>query len=234
VLLSDRATWVAVGLAVGADSLALAAALDVLLVVVRGRRSSFAAVEQLLRESLEGTEGLHADLATALDEARAETRRARELGEIATRIDLDAVLARTLEAAGALSRVQAGLIRPPSADGTTAEPLAATLQMSTDEAARQPVAGPGGQPPRAVRIAYTYTHEELSEGGDLIRGGFSIPLRDSQGEPIGVLAAFWRGEARDATDGELASLELAAQAGPGDRERPPLPRGAPARPTSTR
>jgi hypothetical protein len=45
--MSDSATWVAVGLAIGAASLALVAAVVVLLVVVRGRRSSYTAVEQL-------------------------------------------------------------------------------------------------------------------------------------------------------------------------------------------
>ena len=84
------------------------------------------------------------------------------------------------------------------------------------EAARQPVAGPpGGRPARAVRIGYTYTHEEIRDESDLIRGGVSIPLRDSEGEPIGTLAVFWRGEEREATDAELAELEeLAARAGP--------------------
>jgi diguanylate cyclase (GGDEF)-like protein len=88
--------------------------------------------------------------------------------------------------------------------------------MTTDEAARQPVAGPpGGQPVRAVRIGYTYTHEEIRDESDLIRGGVSIPLRDSEGEPIGTLAVFWRGEEREAIDAELAALEeLAARAGP--------------------
>jgi hypothetical protein len=82
-------------------------------VVIRGRRSSYAAVEQLLRESLARTEGLHGDLAAALEEARAETQRARELGEIGASIDLDAVLTRTLEATGAITGVDAGLIRLP-------------------------------------------------------------------------------------------------------------------------
>ncbi len=40
--MSDSATWVAVGLAIGAAGLALVAALVVLPVVVRGRRSSYA------------------------------------------------------------------------------------------------------------------------------------------------------------------------------------------------
>jgi diguanylate cyclase (GGDEF)-like protein len=214
VLLSDSATSVAVGLAIGAASLALIGSLVVLLVVVRGRRSSYAAVEQLLRESLARTEGLHGDLAAALEEARTETRRARELGEIGSTIDLDAVLTRTLEAAGALTGVDAGLIRLPGPDA--GDPLLATLGMTTEEAERQPVAGPpGGQPARAVRIAYVYTHEEIRDEGDLIRGGVSAPLRDSEGEPIGTLAVFWRGEAREATDEEHAALEeLAARAGP--------------------
>jgi diguanylate cyclase (GGDEF)-like protein len=212
--MSDSATWVAVGLAIGAASLALVAALVVLLVVVRGRRSSYAEVEQLLRDSLERTEGLQGDLAAALEEARTETHRARELGEIGATIDLDAVLTRTLEATGAFTGVDAGLIRLPGADG--GDPLVATLGMTTDEAARQPVAGPpGGQPARAVRIGYTYTHEEIRDESDLIRGGVSIPLRDSEGEPIGTLAVFWRGEEREAIDAELAALEeLAARAGP--------------------
>ena len=214
MLLSDSATWVAVGVAIGAASLALVAAIVALLVVVRGRRSSYAAVEQLLRESLARTEGLHSDLAAALEEARTEARRALELGEIGSTIDLDAVLTLTLETAGALTGVDAALICLPAPDES--EPLFATIGMSTEEAARQPVAGPpGGQPARAVRIAYTYTHEEIRDESDLIRGGVSIPLGDSEGEPLGTLAAFWRGEEREATDEELAALEeLAARAGP--------------------
>jgi diguanylate cyclase (GGDEF)-like protein len=207
--MSDSATWVVVGLAIGAASLALLVALVVLLVVVRGRRSSYAEIEQLLRDSLDRTEGLHGDLAAALEEARTETHRGAT-------IDLDAVLTRTLEATGAFPGVDAGLIRLPGPDG--GDPLFTTLGMTTDEAARQPVAGPpGGQPARAVRIGYTYTHAEIRDESDLIRGGVSIPLRDSEGEPIGTLAVFWRGEEREAADADadLAALEeLAARAGP--------------------
>jgi diguanylate cyclase (GGDEF)-like protein len=170
----------------------------------------------MLRESLERTDSLHGDLASALEAARVETQRARELGEIGTTIDLDAVLTRTLEAAGAFTGVGAGLIRLPTLEPDGPDPLVATLGMSTEEAALQPVAGPPeGQPARAVRIAYTFTHEEIVEGNDLIRGGVSIPLRDSEGEGIGTLAVFWRGEAREAAEEELAELEeLAARAGP--------------------
>jgi hypothetical protein len=138
------------------------------------------------REPLERTEGLHGDLAGALEEARAETQRARELGEIGATIDLDAVLTLTLEAAGASAGVNAGVIRLPSPEGSSSEPILATIGMSTEEAARQPVADPpGGRPARAVRIAYAYTHDESRQDGDLIHCGVSIPLRDGEGEPIG-------------------------------------------------
>ena len=212
LLSSDSATWVAVGLAIGAASLALVASI----VVFRGRRSSSAAIERMLRESFERTEGLHGDLSSALEDARTEAQRARDLGEIGATIDLDAVLARTLGAAGALTGVDAGLIKLPTPDGGASEPLMAMIGMSTEEAAQQPVGGPpDGQPARAVRIAYTYTRAETVEEGDLIRGGVSIPLRDAEGDGIGTLAVFWRGEAREATDEELAALEeLAARAGP--------------------
>src|SRR5262249_25063463 len=148
LLASDSATWVAVGVAIGAACLALVP-LVVLLVVARGRRSSYAAVEQLLRESLERTEGLHADLAVAVEEARAETLRVRELGEIGASIDLDAVVTRTLEVAASVTGVDAGVIRLPSRERTSSDPILATIGMTTEEAARQPVAGaPEGQPAR--------------------------------------------------------------------------------------
>jgi diguanylate cyclase (GGDEF)-like protein len=147
---------------------------------------------------------------------RGPRRSARDLAEIGASIDLDAVLTRTLEAAGALTGVDSGLIRLPSPDGSSSEPILATIGMTVEEATRQAVAGPpGGQPARAVRIAYSYTHDEIREEGDLIRGGVSIPLRDGEGEPIGTLAVFWRGETREASDEELGALEeLAARAGP--------------------
>jgi hypothetical protein len=62
LLASDSATWIAVGVAIGAAALALVAALVVLLAVVRGRRSSYTAVERMLQESLQRTETLHGDL----------------------------------------------------------------------------------------------------------------------------------------------------------------------------
>jgi diguanylate cyclase (GGDEF)-like protein len=205
--LSDSAIWIAVGLALGAVVVAVAFAVVVLLSLRRGPEARVA------NESAGDME-----MARALADARDDARRARELGEIGTSIDLDDVLNRTLDAGQRLPGSDAAMIVLPQGDGTGEDqPLVATAGMSAEEAVRQPIGGPpDGQAARAVRIAYSYTREETAEDGDLLRGGVSIPLRDADGgEPIGTLAIFWRGGARDATDRELALLEeLAARAGP--------------------
>ncbi len=205
--LSDSAIWIAVGLALGAVVVAVAFAVVVLLSLRRGPEARVA------NESAGDME-----MARALADARDDARRARELGEIGTSIDLDDVLNRTLDAGQRLPGSDAAMIVLPQGDGTGEDqPLVATAGMSAEEAVRQPIGGPpDGQAARAVRIAYSYTREETAEDGDLLRGGVSIPLRDGDdGEPIGTLAIFWRGDARDATDRELALLEeLAARAGP--------------------
>jgi diguanylate cyclase (GGDEF)-like protein len=205
-LSADSITWIAVGLAVGAAILALIFSLVVLL-TVRRRPASRA----------RSTEIPDSDLSRALAEAREETRRARELGEITASVDLDGVLSRALGTATGLPGVDAALIVLPEGDGTgEAGPLVATAGMSADEAVRQPSEGPpDGQAARAVRIAYSYPREETEKDGELIRGGVSVPLRNDEGESIGTVAVFWRGRERDATDEELALLEeLAARAGP--------------------
>ena len=157
------------------------------------------------------------DLVQALQDAREEALRAHELAEIAATVDLDTVLNRVLEAARRPPGVDAAMVVLPEGGGAGgAEPLVATIGMSSEEAVRQPLSGPlAAQPARAVRIAYSYTPEETEDNGALIQGGISVPLRDAEGEPLGTLAAYWRGAERQATDEELALLEeLARRAGP--------------------
>jgi len=88
--------------------------------------------------------------------------------------------------------------------------------MSSEEATRQPIAGPpDGRTARAVGIVYRYAPEELAEDGELIRGGLAVPLRGEEAEVIGTLAAFWRGSEREATEEDVVALEeLATVAGP--------------------
>ena len=208
LLSNDSATWIAVGLALGAVVVALAFAV-VVLVALR-RKPVAPAVEPA-----EGTETR--ELVRALEVAREEARLARELAEIPASVDLDTVLTRVLDTVNGLEGVDAAMVvLPERGNGDNGEPLVVTVGMSAEEAVRQPVAGPpDGQAARAVRTAYSYTREEAEENGELIRGGVSVPLRDEEGESIGTLAAFWRGRDRSATDKELAHFEeLASRAGP--------------------
>jgi diguanylate cyclase (GGDEF)-like protein len=208
LLVNDSATWIAVGLALGAVVVALGLALFVLYALRRA-------------DSPQGSERPADDarareLSQALESARVDAERARELAAIATSVDLDAVLERALEAASHQEGVDAAMIALPRGEGENGEPVVATIGMSADDAVRQPVSGPSSaKAARAVRIAYSYTPEEARGGGDLIRGGVSVPLRDEENETIGTLAIFWRGRDKEIPDTELARLEeLALQAGP--------------------
>jgi diguanylate cyclase (GGDEF)-like protein len=217
VLLHETsATWIALGIAVAAAGLAIALAAVLLVVLLRGRKPRREEVERLVDESLAGAEARLSELSVALAEAHQEGRRARLFGEIGATIDLDTVLTRTLEAAGALPGVDSASVVLTSADGSAAEPLVATIGMSVEEAASQPMGGPpDGRPARAMQVAYTYTPEEAEEGGDLIRGGLAVPLRDEENEVVGTLAVFWRGSEREPSEEEVALLEeLAGSAGP--------------------
>jgi diguanylate cyclase (GGDEF)-like protein len=208
LLSDDSATWIAVGLALGAVVVALAFAVVVLVAL---RRKPIAPAV----EPAEGTETR--ELVRALEVAREEARLARELAKISASVDLDAVLTRVLDTVSGLEGVDAAtVVLPQSGNEDNGEPLVVTVGMSAEEAVRQPVAGPpNGQAARAVRIAYSYARERAADDGELIRGGVSVPLRDEEGESIGTLAVFWRGRDRSATDKELAHLEeLASRAGP--------------------
>jgi diguanylate cyclase (GGDEF)-like protein len=214
-LFVDSTTWIAVGFAVGAALITLFLAVALVVFAGRGRRQAPAGtdVERLLSDSNARFEAMIADLGRALERARAEGDRSRQLSGISSTIDLDAVLKRALEAACALPGVDAGTIVIPQRDGG---PLVATLGMSSEEAARQPVAGPpDGRRARAVGIHYRYDEEQLAEDGELLRGGMAVPLRGEDAEVIGTLAVFWRGTDREPAEEELSELEhLAATAGP--------------------
>lgn len=208
-LLADSALWIGVALAIGAALLALLLSAAVAWYLVRARRSPPDMED--VRATVSRTEAMVAELTGALETAREETRRSRTLAEIATTIDLDAVLERTLETASELPGVDAAMISL-AAEG---EPLVATKGMTADEAARQPVSRPGGTA-RAVRIDYRYDRSRAEEGEEgLIRGGIAVPLRDAEGNPSGTLAVFWRRSGRSASDEEIARLEeLADSCGP--------------------
>jgi GGDEF domain-containing protein len=81
------------------------------------------------------------DLSAALEQARQESRRAQALGELAVSLDLDEVVARTLEAARLLPGVEAATLRmtngvaPPLevADGPAAEGVGIVVPLTSGD-----------------------------------------------------------------------------------------------------
>ena len=121
-------------------SVAAAVAVVVLLLLVlwlvRGAGKSGQRDErlaELVSDMNSRMESMVSELSEALEHAQEEGRRNRMLGELAGTIDLDEVLTRTLDAAGAMPGVDAALARLDDGDS----PIVATLGLSTEEAQRQ-------------------------------------------------------------------------------------------------
>ena len=165
-----------------------------------------------LAELNERIEQLSSDLESAIQRTEEERRRSRFLGELAGSIDLDEVLARTLEAAGGISGADAALVTTTGFDG---QPLVATLGLSAEEAERQAIAGPpDGRAARSIGISYRYGSEELSQNGSLIHSGVAVPLL-REDEQLGFLTIFTRSGARSFSEDDVGELEqLALRAGP--------------------
>jgi len=183
--------------------------LFVVLVRRQGRKAD-ARVDEAVRTLEFRMDELAHELAGAVVRAEEEGRRSRFLGEIAGSIDLDEVLARTLDAAAGLPGADAALIRLDGHD----KPVVATLGLSAEEAERQAVAGPpDGRPARSIEILYRY-HEEEPDAETLIHGGLAVPLGTGGGR-AGYLTVFTRTEGRRFEDEDVRRLEeLAERAGP--------------------
>jgi diguanylate cyclase (GGDEF)-like protein len=141
------------------------------------------------------------ELAGAVERAEEEGRRSRFLGEIAGSIDMDEVLARTLEAGSRLDGVDAALIRLEGAEGV---PTVAARGLAADGA--EAIAGPpDGSRARAITVSYRYGPEAEDPSG-LIHGGMAVPLEDN-GSRIGYLAVYTRDAARRFGDEDVRELE---------------------------
>jgi diguanylate cyclase (GGDEF)-like protein len=152
------------------------------------------------------------ELVSTIERAEEEGRRSRFLGELAGTIDLDEVLSRTLEAAGAIAGVDAAMVNITSHDG---QPLVATLGLTTEEAERQAVTGPpNGKQARSITLVYRYTDEELDANDAVVHSGLAIPLQGDS-EQLGHLIVFTRAVAKTFGEDDLRALEeLAVRAGP--------------------
>ena len=126
-------------------------------------------------------------------------------------IDLDEVLARTLEAAAALRGVDAAMVVAPPDGAST--PIVATFGLTAEEAAAQPVASSpsDGATRRGRASRYRYEPERRGAAADLIRGGVAVPLaRDTSGR-----------SGRSPSSGAAPSASPTEERGRGARGRSP-------------
>ena len=200
-----------------AASAATVALLLVVLWLVRGAGKGVQSDERLadlVADMNSRMETMVSELSEALEHAQEEGRRNQMLGELAGTIDLDEVLTRTLDAAGARPGVDAALAR---LDNGADTPIIATLGLTTEEAQRQAIAGPpGGAEARSISLVYQYPTELVSNDGStgLIHSGLAVPIQTENGS-IGFIAVFSRSPSHSWDDDEVRELEeLALRAGP--------------------
>jgi diguanylate cyclase (GGDEF)-like protein len=206
---------VLIGISVGLGALVV---LLLALLVVRWRSDSSTdeRVAEVVASLNARMDELGRELAGALERAEQEGRRSRIFGELAGSIDLDEVLARTLEAAGALEGADAALVMLPDPQG--GKPLVATLGLSVEEAERHAITGPpDGRLARSITMSYTYPElERESAGADegIIHAGLAVPL-PGETQTLGYLTVFTRTRGHSYSDDDLRQLEtLALRAGP--------------------
>ncbi len=173
-----------------------------------GRRAEHVAdVVRVLERRMD--ELMH-ELAGAVERAEDEGRRSRFLVDIAASIELDVVLARTLEAATtAIEGGDASVIRLDNQEGG---PTVAAQGLSADGA--EAISGPpDGSRARAIEVSYRYA-DDAEEHDRLIHGGLAVPLEES-GVRLGYLTVFTKDRNRRFGEEDVRRLEeLALRAGP--------------------
>jgi diguanylate cyclase (GGDEF)-like protein len=179
-------------------SAGLGATVVVLLVLLavahrRSSRKAEARVSTVVETLEKRMDELATELAGAVDRAEEEGRRSRFLGEIAGSIDLDDVVARTLDAALAVTSGDAALLfLEPRSEG---ESLVVGHALAPDGA--QPIAGPpDGSRAAAVHVTYSYDEDAPAQ----ILAGLAVPLLDR-----GMVSVYSR------TPGQAFSAEDARQ-----------------------
>src|SRR5438094_206952 len=180
-------TTILIGISVGLGALVV---LLLALLVVRWRSdtSTDERVAEVVASLNERMDELGRELAGALERAEEEGRRSRIFGELAGSIDLDEVLSRTLEAAGAV-----------------------------EDAERHAITGPpDGRLARSITMSYTYPEleREANPGEGVIHAGLAVPL-PGDNSTLGYLTVFTRKRGHEYGDDDVRQLEtLALRAGP--------------------
>jgi diguanylate cyclase (GGDEF)-like protein len=207
-------TTILIGISVG-----LGALVALLLALLAARSRSGSSTDERVAEVVATLNArmdeLGRELAGALERAEEEGRRSRIFGELAGSIDLDEVLSRTLEAAGALDDADAALIMLPDPQG--GKPLVATLGLSVEEAERHAITGPpDGRLARSITMSYTYPEleREANQVEGVIHAGLAVPL-PGDSATLGYLTVFTRRKGHEYSDEDVRQLEtLALRAGP--------------------
>jgi diguanylate cyclase (GGDEF)-like protein len=200
-------------IALAAVAAALATLLLTLLVLgvrQRGHKRE-AKLAEALRELESRMDTMVRELTDTIERTQHEGQRTRMLGELAGSIDLDEVLNRVLEAAGAIEGVEAALITVAPPPG--GEPIVATLGLSAEEAQRQAVLGPPDGP-EARAISMSYEYGALDADDEAIRSGVAVPLPGETAQ-LGLLTIFTRSTQATFGEAQVSELEeLALRAGP--------------------
>ena len=107
------------------SGLLVALALVFLVVLLRERRTAERRFEKVMEELTSRMDGMMEELRSTAERNTDDERRGRILGELGGTIDLDEVLTRVLEAAGAIRGVDAALVLLPGPAGE--KPIMATV-----------------------------------------------------------------------------------------------------------
>src|SRR4051794_13046932 len=199
-----------IGISVGLGACVVLLLVLLATLVRRSARRADARVSDVVRVLETRMDELGRELAGAVERAEEEGRRSRFLGEIAGSIDLDEVLARTLEAAtGAVAEADASVVRLENQEGG---PMVAAHGLSPDGA--EAISGPpDGTPARAIEVSYLYA-DDAPDPGRQIHAGLAVPLVEN-GARLGYLTVYTRSGDRHFDLEDVRRLEeLSTRAGP--------------------
>ena len=196
--------------------IALAAAFAALAVVGlttlgsrRARRESEQRVRRALGEMGHKMEALSGELADAIERVQDDGRRTPAIDALGHVLDLDEVLARTVDAAASLPGADASVVRAQPPDGP---PLVVARGISAARGEAQAITGPpDGMPVRAVALSYHYRpgleHEQP------LRSAIAVPLETKEHQ-LGFLAVYSRSVDAPIGPEDFGTLEaIADQAG---------------------
>jgi diguanylate cyclase (GGDEF)-like protein len=171
-------------------------------------------IDRVVDELTARMDAMGRELTEALAKTQEESRRNRVLGELAGTIDLDEVLNRTLDAAGALPGVDAALVNVLGPDD---EPVTTAVGITPEEAEEYSVGNvPAGRRIRSLHLDFADGDPALPADPEVspILAGMAVPIHGEL-ETLGLLTVYSRTSRSPFDDGVLSEIEaLALRAGP--------------------